>query len=334
MKKNLALVLGGGGARGAMQVGALRALLEAGLKPDILVGTSIGAVNATALALWGINLQGIEVLEGVYQRMQDSKLLDPHLLQFAWHAVSRQPNHRGTRSARDFMTAEGITPAIRFRHISTVRLAVVASDLHAGRPVIFGLDPEQSVAEGVLASIAIPPWFAPIEKDGQYIIDGGAVCNLPIEPALQLGATHIIALDLQDPDVGSASNNKGDPFLTRLAFAINRRQLGLEMELASARGVPVRYVSLRSTPAVPIWDFTSHRHLMSVGYDFMKNEMSGWPGESPSPTGFLQLLTRKISCAASRARHAGGVPFRSPGRKIPVRRISPDDHEIRMRQQP
>ena len=62
LKKNLAFVLGGGGARGAFQVGALRALLEAGISPDILVGTSTGAVNATSLALHGINLETINEL--------------------------------------------------------------------------------------------------------------------------------------------------------------------------------------------------------------------------------------------------------------------------------
>jgi NTE family protein len=60
MKKCLAFVLAGGGARGAMQVGALRALLEAGPKPDLLVGTSIGAVNAVGLALWGMDRIGTE----------------------------------------------------------------------------------------------------------------------------------------------------------------------------------------------------------------------------------------------------------------------------------
>jgi len=66
MDKCLAFVLSGGGGRGAMQVGALRALLEAGLRPNLLVGTSIGAVNAAGLALWGVDLFGIEVLEQAY----------------------------------------------------------------------------------------------------------------------------------------------------------------------------------------------------------------------------------------------------------------------------
>ena len=302
MKKRLAFVLGGGGARGAMQVGALRALFEAGLKPDLLVGTSIGAVNAAGLALWGVNLAGVEALEHLYQRMQDSKLLDPRLFQFAWNAVSKQPNHIGSRSAQAFMIAEGITPEIRFSQIQSVRLATVAADLHTGKSIIYGMDLDQSVMEGVLASIAIPPWFAPIEKAGQYIVDGGALSNLPIEPAIKLGATEIIALDLHDMDIYGDSSKAIDPFLPKLASAITQRQLGLEMELALARGIPVRYVSLRSSPAVPLWDFTTHRALFKVGYNAMKNEMSGWPQKSQPSMEFLRLFTRKLSSAVTQTR--------------------------------
>lgn len=292
MKKSLAFVLGGGGARGAMQVGALRALFEAGLKPDLLVGTSIGAINATGLALWGVNLAGIEALEHAYQRMQDSRLLDPRLLQFAWNAVSKRQNHRGSHYAREFLIAEGITPELRFSQIHDVRLATVAADLHTGQPIVYGMDPEQSVMEGVLASIAIPPWFAPIEKDGQYIVDGGAVSNLPIEPAIRLGATEIIALDLHDPDSYADMNKTIDPLLTKLASAVTHRQRGLELELASARRVSVRHVSLRSTPAVPLWDFKSHQELFKVGYETMNNEMLRWSQNNQPALAILRLFAR------------------------------------------
>ena len=302
MKKNLAFVLGGGGARGAMQVGALRALFEAGVKPDLLVGTSIGAINAAVLALWGVDLAGIDWLERLYQRMQDSKLLDPRLLRFAWNAVSKQPNHRGSRAAREFMIAEGITPEIYFGQINSVRLATVAADLYTGQSVIYGLDPEQSVMEGVLASVAIPPWFAPIEQAGQYIIDGGAVSNLPIEPAIKLGATEIIALDLHDPDAYGDLNKAIDPFIRKLASTITQRQLVLEMEYASARDVPVRYVSLRSSPAVPLWDFTTHRDLFQIGYDIMKNEMSSWPQKSEPSMDLIRRFTKKLSSAVAQTK--------------------------------
>jgi NTE family protein len=295
MKKKLAFVLGGGGARGAMQVGALRALLEAGLKPDLLVGTSIGAINATGLAVWGVNQAGLEKLEHTYQLMEDSKLMDPRLLQFAWNAVSKRQDYRSHRSAREILIAAGITPEFRFGQIRNVRLATVAADLDAGEPSIYGLDPEHSVLEGVMASFTIPPWFAPIEKEGQYIIDGGALSNLPIEPAIRLGATKIIALDLQDPNSYADLSKTTGPLLTKLASAITQRERGLEMELASARRVSVQYVSLRSTPPVPIWDFKTHRDLFKVGYETMKNEMSSWQQNSYSAMAFLRLFTKKTS---------------------------------------
>src|SRR5512135_2881011 len=198
MKKCLAFVLGGGGARGAMQVGALRALLEAGFKPDLLVGTSIGAINAVGLALWGMDRSGIETLERAYQDVTASRLMDSQFAQFILDTLSRRPNYRANRRIKEFLIAAGITPDLRFGQIPSVRLGLVSSDMDSGETVIYGKDPEQSVLEGLMASMALPPWFAPVEKDGHSIVDGGALSNLPIEPALALGATEIIALDLND----------------------------------------------------------------------------------------------------------------------------------------
>jgi NTE family protein len=275
-----------------MQVGALRALFEAGIKPDLLVGTSIGAINATGLAVWGANQAGLEKLEHSYQLMEDSKLMDPRLLQFAWNVVSKRQDYRSHHSAREILIAAGLTPEIRFGQIQNVRLATVAADLAAGEPYIYGLDPEQSVLEGVMASFTIPPWFSPIVKGGQYLVDGGALSNLPIEPAIRLGATEIIALDLQDPDSYADLSKTTGPLLPKLASAITQRQIGLEMELASARRVSVRYVSLRSTPPVPLWDFSTHRDLFKIGYVTMNNEMSRWPRKSHS---IATVLARAIS---------------------------------------
>lgn len=299
MKGRLAFVLGGGGARGAMQVGALRALFEAGIKPDLLVGTSIGAINATGLAVWGVNLAGLEKLEHAYQLMEDSRLMDPRIIQFAWNAVSKRQDYRSHYAAREILISAGIAPEFRFGQIQNVRLATVAADLDAGEPFIYGLDPQHSVLEGVMASFTIPPWFAPIEKDGQYIIDGGALSNLPIEPALRLGATEIIALDLHDSDsYGDLSKTMG-PLLPKLASAITKREFDLEMELASARGVPVRYVSLRSTPAVPLWDFTTQHDLFKIGYETMKKEMSNWSQKRRPVTelfrSFIGETSRRVS---------------------------------------
>jgi len=95
-----------------------------------------------------------------------------------------------------------VHPDLRFEQIEGVRLILVAADLNARSVALYGLDPRQSVLEGLLASTALPPWAVPIEKDDQLLMDGGVVSNLPIEPAMTSGATEIIALDLHDPRRG------------------------------------------------------------------------------------------------------------------------------------
>jgi hypothetical protein len=86
---------------------------------------------------------------------------------------------------------------------------------------------------------------------------------------------------------GTAKNRKH-----RVA-AWNDLLLGLEMELASARGVSVHYVPLRSTPPVPLWDFKTHRDLFKLGYETMKNEMSRWPRKNQPAMTFLRLFAKK-----------------------------------------
>jgi len=163
MKKCLAFVLGGGGARGALQVGALRALFEAGYQPDLLVGTSIGSVNAAGLALWGVNLNGVKVLEQAYQDATDSKLMDPRLARFALKAMSLHSDKRASHQVAKFLISKGVTPDLCFGQISNVRLGLIGADLDTGEPVIYGQHAEQSILEGVLASTALQPWFSPIE---------------------------------------------------------------------------------------------------------------------------------------------------------------------------
>ncbi len=289
MEKCLAFVLGGGGARGAMQVGALRALFEAGYKPDLLVGTSIGAVNAVGLAFWGTNQDGITALEQAYQKMDEGHLMDQRPRQLAFHALSGRPNHHASQRVADLAISMGITPDLRFDQMPHARLAMIGTDLETGKTVIYGQDLSQSVLEGLLASTAIPPWFAPVEKDDQFIIDGGILSNLPIEPALTLGATEIVALDLMNDPASLPKNNlEATQHLEKLVFAILQRQACVETALAKAQGVPVHYMQLRSSPPIPIWDFSKHRQISSrlaTTSPVMRLPIGIRPGE-------LKLLTR------------------------------------------
>lgn len=267
MEPCLAFVLGGGGARGAFQIGALRALYEAGLRPDLLVGSSIGAVNAAAIALWGFDETGLFGLELAYQKVAASDLLDLNLSKLAVQAITGRLSFETGRRAQEFLIATGITPDLTFGSLTGPRLALVGADLNGGRTVIFGRDPDESILDAVLASMAIPPWFAPIEEGGHQVMDGGALSNLPIEPALSLGATEIIALDLEDPVSFPGGDNPLVNFLGKLWFAVGRRVVFLETALAEARGVPVHRLELNSPAATAVWDFSDCAGLIRAGYE-------------------------------------------------------------------
>ncbi len=278
MERCRTFVLGGGGARGAFQVGALRALLEAGITPDLLVGTSIGAVNAAALALWGNDLTAVHALELAYDKAADADMLDTNLPRLAFQALAGRLDFQATDKAAEFLASTGIGPELTFADVTGVRLALISADLDTGQPIIYGRDPQTSILDGVMASMSLPPWFRPVEREGHLVMDGGALSNLPIEPALSLGATEIIALDLDDPATYVGSDNPLLLLVSKLISAVGIRQAYLEMELAEARGVPVRRLQLQSDTATPVWDFSRHRELIKRGYDLAAAWIPTWYG--------------------------------------------------------
>jgi predicted acylesterase/phospholipase RssA len=195
--------------------------------------------------------------------------MDSHLARLAVRVVLGHPDRRASRRASELFVAEGITPDLRFEQIAQVRLALVATDLESGLTVVYGQDPKDSVLGGLMASIAIPPWFVPIEKERELIVDGGILSNLPIEPALRLGATEVIALDLNGPNLVPADAGK-------LVYAVIQRQSRLETALAEAQGVPVHIIELRSSPPTPVWDFSGYRELIQTGYEIASSKISDW----------------------------------------------------------
>jgi NTE family protein len=133
LNRPLALALSGGGARGALQVGALRALLEAKIQPDLLVGTSIGAANAAALAIRGVATSSIASLVEDWRAATAADLLSSNTLRLMMRAMLDHAAHRPDHRLRDFFIARGLSPDLRFGDIHDVQLIVVAADLYRPR---------------------------------------------------------------------------------------------------------------------------------------------------------------------------------------------------------
>jgi NTE family protein len=272
MKECKAIVLSGGGALGALQVGALRALAEVGFQPDLLVGTSIGAINAVCLAAYGFNPQGIRRLEENWLEAANKGILPSWSLRHNladWKVYFR--GGYGGR-IRDFFISHGISPNLTFGLLGNLKVILVASDLNSGEKVLFGTDPDQVVLEGMLASAAIPPWVYPLQVREYYLADGGFVSNLPVEAALEQGATRIITLELNSPPTRQIHGVR--PFFSKVLNTVEKRQSDLELALAKAMGIPVFRIPLVADEKYTFWDFRSSGELIEIGYRLARQEIT------------------------------------------------------------
>jgi NTE family protein len=187
--------------------------------------------------------------------------------------LGRSPANPSSR-IQDFFVQHGITPDLCFSDFKQPRLIIVSSDLNTGRPVLHGESPEARILDALLMSTALPPWTMPVKKHRQYLMDGGVLSNLPIEPALQAGATDIVALDLIDSREIFDSSNRFGYFIDRLTFAVEKRQVDLELSLAQARGVTVFYIDLIGKEPIPWWDFHHTDELIDRGYEMTQRAIS------------------------------------------------------------
>jgi NTE family protein len=269
-KRKLAFVLGGGGARGALQAGALRALLEAGIQPDLLVGTSIGAVNAVFLAMRGFSLPALDQLNAAWYAAAKADLFPTSTTWLTLRVFFNRVHVYPYQGLKDFFISQGIGSDLRFADLPHFPVILVSADLNSHQPVYHGSDPKESVLDALLASTALPPWIHPIESDGRFLMDGGAVSNLPIEPAIAHGATEVIAVGLSNPDEIDPNTHGFGPFWTKYLNTVEARQISLELQLAHARNVPAHLVTFKTDVPVPPWDFSRTHFLLGEGYRQMK----------------------------------------------------------------
>ncbi|HEV7129621.1 MAG TPA: patatin-like phospholipase family protein [Ktedonobacterales bacterium] len=199
-----AFVLSGGGARGAVQVGMLRALLEAGERPDVIVGTSIGAWNGAWLARHP-NLEGLNELEDLWHGLTSSKVLlgretygAPPARAIAGMLVLSAAR-RVAQGAPSLYSDAGMSQLVErlignwtFEDL-TLPMRVIAANLsHGGRAVFYS----GPLAPPVLASSAIPGIFPPVRIGEQVYVDGGALENASLDVAYDLGARRLFVLDV------------------------------------------------------------------------------------------------------------------------------------------
>jgi len=244
----VAFVLGGGGARGFAHIGALRVLDEAGIRADLVVGTSAGSLVG-ALYAGGIRNQELVEKAMAVQREQ--------LVDFVF------PN-------RGFIEGDRLQAymdtALRGRLIEELDLpfVAVATDLRTGRLVAFN---RGDTGMAVRASCSVPVIFQPTEIEGREYVDGGLASPVPVSVARELGADLVIAIDVsrqptERSDLGSTTALLGHAFVimehsiagreTKLADVVIRPDLAkVPAANLAARGEAIRAGEEAARAALP-----------------------------------------------------------------------------------
>ena len=182
-----AVVMSGGANLGAVHVGMLKALIEHGVTPDLIVGTSVGALNGAYMSSrW--NVEGVAALDRVWTGITRRNVFPARLIGGFLGFIGRRDH---------LVRSDGLRRLIR-RNVQFERLEdapiplhVVATDLLSGTDRRFASGPS---VDAVLASSAIPAIFPPVDIEGRPFIDGGVVDNTPISHAIDLEATTVWVL--------------------------------------------------------------------------------------------------------------------------------------------
>ena len=241
----IGLALGGGAARGFAHVGVIQVLEEAGIRPELVTGTSAGSLVA---ALYASGRQGPQ-LQRIADTMDEATFADWTLPLFSRGML------RGDALARY------VSQQVGGRRIEELPmpLGILSTDLHSGQGVLFQ---RGDVATAVRASSAVPGLFQPVLISGREYVDGGLVAPVPVRQARQMGAELVIAVDIsQVPE----SNSATDVFqILMQTFTI----MGKSINALELRG-PDLVVVRPALNGVSGADFSTRRRAIQAGRQAM-----------------------------------------------------------------
>jgi len=241
-KKMIGLVLGGGAALGMAHVGVLKALEEYNIKPDLIVGTSIGAI-AGALHCAGYN---VKELEEIAMELRTHKLFDLNL----------KPTGLVKGSGVFKIVKKYINPEMEFNDLKT-KFVCNAVNLNTGKEEVFSTG---NVLQAVRASYSVPGVFAPATINDCKYVDGGLLNNVPSNIARNLGANIVIAVDVV---------NAYEP-PKKISNVVDIIHYSLKVNLVNSVKVGCADITIKPNTAehkMHVFKPTATKHLIEQGYN-------------------------------------------------------------------
>ena len=244
----LAFVFEGGGSLAAAQIGMLRALIEDGPRPELVIGTSAGAINAVAFAAYP-TAAGVAELEAL------------------WLSLHR----RDVATLRDLLDDHF---ADRRLEDVPVPAHVVTTDLASGTAHVISTGP---VVEALMASAAMPGLFPSVTIGGRQLVDGALAANTPIRQAVDLGATDIYVLAVATLGRTAAPTAPSDPAPAALASAVDAGTARYSQDPPPASAW---FQPLAAQPAI----FSTSGTARGSSPRATGSPKGGWPTPSPRPS--------------------------------------------------
>jgi NTE family protein len=261
-----AFVLSGGANYGAQQVGALEVLFEHDIRPDMVMGVSAGALNAAWMAMHP-TLEGVRELARIWREDAAASIPAVGPLLALLRLVGGKDSLLSNESLLQFIRRWPFADRV-FGAFTQPRLYTVAARYDTGDLRIFGDDPTDRVLDGLMTSTAMPPFYPPWEVDGVSYLDGGVTSHLPLQAAVERGATEIFALR----NGHGFMLNAAPPQRNVLAIGAQAvsllvaRQAQLEIEAVQRdQSVRLHLIDLHSDDDPGLWNFSRAAELIAAG---------------------------------------------------------------------
>jgi NTE family protein len=259
LEKPVAFVLGGGGSLGALQVGMLDALAEHNVVPDLVVGTSVGALNGAIVAAEPST--AARRLAHIWRHLEGSRIL-PRGVSGTVRMLRGRRNYAYSELGLARVLHEYLPRDATFKDLA-VPLHVVATDVASGAAVTISSGP---LVSALLASAALPGVYPPVARLGRLLYDGGLVANVPVRQAVRAGARSLVVLDCTFPVNPPIVPRTLTTTMLFAATALLRQQTA-DALASIAPDVTVLYIP--GPPPLPIWplDFRHTPSLIETGHD-------------------------------------------------------------------
>jgi NTE family protein len=258
LPRPVAFVFSGGTSLGAVQVGMLMGVFEAGIVPDLLVGTSVGAINAASVGQ-GFTKSRLQHLASIWSGLKTSDVFGRPGLKSALSLLSG----RGALSSIDNLLRLLETHLPNSHSDLVLQTAVVATEFLTGSPVILS---KGDLVLNVLASSAIPMIFPSVAVGGRQLVDGGVVAHVPLAQAEMLGAQTMVVFDAGYPcKLAKLPKGPKEKALHFITLMLHRQSFGLLSVLN--QNFTVIYLPAPCPLDVPAHDFSQGSRLIQAGFE-------------------------------------------------------------------